>query len=54
MAKRISSYELAQRTLPSTSKKNVLYNACLEFFTKNLENGFRTCGLYPLNRTDVL
>ena len=54
MAKRISSYELAQRTLPSTSKKNVLYNACLESFTKNLENGFRSCGLYLLNRTDVL
>lgn len=31
-----------------------LYNACLDTFPKKLENGFRTCGLYPLNKNDVL
>ena len=31
-----------------------MYNACLDTFPKNLENGFRTCGLYPLNRNEVL
>ena len=31
-----------------------MYNACLDKFPEKLENGFRTCGLYPLNRNEIL
>ena len=42
----------------SLSKEHILlllkrmYYACLDTFPKNLKNGCRTCGLYPLNKNE--